>query len=95
MSWIKRALRNWLNSSNEIAISPDRTYSSPETRYNAPQVSLIKAMNGTVLQLQHYKPSNKLHGDSTLEVSYYVLKEGDALPDAIAALLVNYKLEQR
>jgi hypothetical protein len=52
-------------------------------------------MNGTVLQLQHYKPASKLHGDSTLEVTYYVLKEGDALPDAVAALLVNYKLEQR
>jgi hypothetical protein len=92
MSWIKNALRSWLNSEK---ISIDRGYAI-ETRHNhVPQVSLIKAMNGTVLQLQHYKPASKLHGDSSLEVSYYVLKEGDNLPDAVAALLVNYKLDNR
>jgi hypothetical protein len=93
MSWIKNALRNWLRS-DEIRI--DGKPYMPETRHNnVPQVTLIKAMNGTVLQLQHYKQSTKLHGEPTMEVSHYVLKEGDNLPDAVAALLVNYKLDQR
>lgn len=94
MSWIKRAIRNWLNSDNYIEAAPLRS-SSNMNMHNAPQVSCIKAMNGTVLQLQHYKPSSKLHGDSTLEVSFYVLKDGESVPEAVAALLVNYKLEQR
>lgn len=94
MSWIKNAVRNWLNSDNYLE-PPRATAGGNMHMHNAPQVSCIKAMNGTVLQLQHYKPSSKLHGDSTLEVSFYVLKDGDSVPDAIAALLVNYKLEQR
>ena len=94
MSWIKRAIRNWLNS-NEVSIAMDRAYAPEARMHNHPQISLINAMNGKVLQLQSYKPSSKLHGDSTMEITYYVLKEGDALPDAIATLLVNYKLEQR
>jgi hypothetical protein len=93
MNWIKRAVNKWLNS-EKVSID-SRNYATEARHNNVPQVSLIKAMNGTVLQLQHYKQSTKLHGDSTLEVSYYVLKEGDNLPDAVAALLVNYKLDNR
>ena len=92
MSWLKRAVNRWLNSEK---VSIDRGYATEARHNSAPQVSLIKAMNGTVLQLQHYKQATKLHGDSVLEVSYYVLKEGDNLPDAVAALLVNYKLDSR
>lgn len=93
MNWIKKALRSWLFE-EKVSID-NRSYATEARHNNVPQVSLIKAMNGTVLQLQHYKQSTKLHGDSTLEVSYYVLKEGDSLPDAVAALLVNYKLDSR
>ena len=95
MSWIKDVVRNWLNSDNYLE-PPRATVAGHHSSIpNSPQITCIKAMNGTVLHLQHYKPSTKMHGDCTLEVSYYVLKEGDSLPDAIAALLVNYKLEQR
>ena len=93
MNWIKRALRNWL-SDEKVSID-NRVYATEARHNSVPQVSLIKAVNGTVLQLQHYKQATKLHGDSVLEVSYYVLKEGDSLPDAVAALLVNYKLDSR
>jgi hypothetical protein len=93
MNWIKRAVNKWLNS-EKVSID-SRSYAT-EARHNSiPQVSLIKAVNGTVLQLQHYKQSTKSLGDSVMEVSYYVLKEGDSLPDAVAALLVNYKLDNR
>lgn len=93
MSWLKRAVNRWLNS-EKVSID-NRPYATEARHNSAPQVSLIKAVNGTVLQLQHYKQSTKLHGDSVLEVSYYVMKEGDSLPDAVAALLVNYKLDNR
>ena len=95
MSWIKNIVRSWLSSDNYLSTAEPIRSVGHHNMHNAPQITCIKAMNGTVLHLQTYKPSTKLHGDSTLEVSYYVLKEGDSVPDAVAALLVKHNLDQR
>ena len=96
MSWLKNKIRNWLNSSYDFGVVPEPVRSMGHHNVpNSPQITCIKAMNGTVLHLQTYRPSVKMHGDATLEVSYYVLKEGDSVPDAVAALLVKHNLDQR
>ena len=89
MRWLKNKVRNWLNSDGNIA-QPVHV-----SRDTAPTIQLLKAMNGNIVQCQFFRPSAKLHGDSSWETVYYVLKEGDSVPDAVAALLVNHKLDQK
>lgn len=98
MSWLKNKVRNWLNSDKVIEreLLP-KGYAQPVqvSRDAAPTIQLLKAMNGNIVQCQFFRPSTKLHGDSSWETEYYVLKEGESVAEAVAALLVNHKLDQR
>lgn len=96
MSWLKNKVRNWLNSDNMMS-APEKAYSGQVTpaREANPVLQLIKAVNGTVVQCQFYRPSTKLHGDSSWETDYYVLKDGESVAEAVAVLLVKHKLDQR
>lgn len=99
MSWFKNKVRNWLNSDNiiEHELRGAKAYAQPVqvNRDTAPTIQLLRAMNGNIVQCQFYRPATKLHGDSSWETVYYVLKEGENVADAVAALLVNHKLEQK
>jgi hypothetical protein len=98
MSWLKNTVRNWLNSDNVIEHEiRAKGYAQPVqvNRDTAPTIQLLKAMNGNIVQCQFYRPATKLHGDSSWETVYYVLKEDESVADAVAALLVNHKLESK
>jgi hypothetical protein len=53
MRWLKRKLRNWLNSGDEISIDESRAYAAPHNNMGETQTSvqMFRAMNGTVLVL--------------------------------------------
>ena len=97
MSWIKRALRNWLNSSNEITISEDRPYAAPHNNMGETyaSVQLFKAMNGTILVLFAAAPQSKNLGASIRanNPTMYILKEGENIQEAVATLLVKARLD--
>jgi hypothetical protein len=98
MNWLRKKMLDWLNGNRGKYPAPEAirngTTLGSQAPTNSPQIQLIKALNGTVLHMQTVKPRAKPQDDYTLEVSYYVLKEGDSLPDAVAALLVNHKLDR-
>lgn len=97
MSWLKNKVRNWLNSDNIIEHEiRAKGYAQPVqvNRDTAPTIQLLKAMNGNIVQCQFYRQPSKLQ-DSSWETVYYVLKEGESVAEAVAALLVNHKLEQK
>lgn len=96
MSWIKSALRNWLNSGNEIRISEDHPYAAPHHNMGETQTSvqMFRAMNGTVLVLHTQATSpNKTMVSRQAGPTIYVLKEGESVQDAIATLLVKARLD--
>jgi hypothetical protein len=96
MSWLKRKLRRWLNSDNEISISEDRAYASPHNNMGETQTSvqMFKAMNGTVLVLHTQNTMGKnLVGGRQSGPTMYVLKEGESVQDAVATLLVKARLD--
>jgi hypothetical protein len=99
MSWIKKKLRNWLNSGNEISIAEDRAY-APQAHSNFGEtqtsVQMFRAMNGTVLVLhtQHaLQVKNTIGLGRQAGPTMYVLKEGESVQDAVATLLVKARLD--
>lgn len=96
MSWLKRKLRRWLNSDNEISIDSDRPYASPHNNMGETQTSvqMFKAMNGTVLVLHsHVASPNKSLIPRQAGPTMYVLKDGESVQDAVATLLVKARLD--
>jgi hypothetical protein len=94
MSWLKRKLRRWLNSDNEISISEDRAYSTAGNSMGDlhTTVQMFKAMNGTVLILHTPRMANK-NTIGPVSPTMYVLKEGESIQDAVATLLVKARLD--
>jgi hypothetical protein len=97
MSWLKRKLRRWLNSGDEISIAEDRAYAAQHHNMGDVQTSvqLFKAMNGTVLVLhsQNVVQSKNMLGGRQAGPTMYVLKEGESVHDAVATLLVKARLD--
>ena len=95
MSWLKRAIRRWLNrdDSVEIGVRPtaDVHHNFGE---NHTSVQLFKAMNGTILVL-HGAPSNqtKSLGHRPSGPTMYILKDGENIQEAVATLLVKARLD--
>lgn len=95
MSWLKKKLRNWLNS-DEISIPEDRPYAAPHHNMGETQTSvqIFKAMNGTILVLHSQNTLGKnLVGGRQSGPTMYVLKEGENIQDAVATLLVKARLD--
>jgi len=96
MRWLKKKLRNWLNSDIELSIGEDRAYASPYTNMGESQssVQIFRAMNGTVLVLHSQTASsNKTMVPRQSGPTIYVLKEGESVQDAVATLLVKARLD--
>lgn len=94
MSWLKKKLRNWLNSEIELSIEPDRGYSTAGNSMGDihTTVQMFKAMNGTVLILHTPRTVNKNTIGPSMP-TMYVLKEGESIQDAVATLLVKARLD--
>ena len=98
MMWLKGLLYRWVR---EYSVSLNKG-SKPEavqatenaiaTR-GATSLTIADAMNGQVLQLRTYVPSKQLHHDGEWQATTYVLKHGDNVVEAVAALLINNKLK--
>jgi hypothetical protein len=96
MSWLKKKLRRWLNSGDEISISEDRPYAAPHHNMGETQTSvqIFRAMNGTILVLHSQNTLGKnLVGGRQSGPTMYVLKEGESIQDAVATLLVKARLD--
>jgi hypothetical protein len=97
MSWLKKKLRRWLNSENEISIPEDRAYATA-AHHNMGEsqtsVQIFRAMNGTVLVMHSQNTLGKnLVGGRQAGPTIYVLKEGESIQDAVATLLVKARLD--
>lgn len=94
--WFKRLLMRWVRQASE-ASRPDQkisvdTASPPASGLNGEHVysvALRKAMNGVILELGAYKP-NPRGPDWTY--THFLVPEGESIPDAVTALLVNQRL---
>lgn len=92
MNWIKRAIRNWLNSDE---LQKSRAYTdvaSPEqpdpSNFN---LSVMPAMNGKVIQIRTYQPQTR---GPDWRTEYYLVPEGERLTDAVTVLLMAKNLEK-
>jgi len=95
MRWLKRKLRNWLNS-DEISIPEERAYATGHNMGETQtSVQMFRAMNGTVLVLhsQNTAMAKNLVGSRQAGPTIYVLKEGESVQDAVATLLVKARLD--
>ena len=97
MRWLKRAVRRWLRSDDEIRISEDSPYAAPHNSMGDSQMSvqMFRAMNGTVLVLhsQNAQGRNLVIGSRQAGPTIYVLKDGESVQDAVATLLVKARLD--
>jgi hypothetical protein len=96
MRWLKRKLRRWLHSDDEICISETQPYAAPHNNMGETQssVQMFKAMNGTVLVLHTQNALGKnLVAHRQAGPTIYVLKEGESVQDAVATLLVKARLD--
>lgn len=92
MRWLKRKLRNWLNS-DEISIPEERAYATGHNMGDsAVSVQLFKAMNGTILVL-HTPPTAAKNLIRANTPTMFILKEGESVNDAVATLLVKARLD--
>ena len=101
MNWLRAILFNWLTKpiqkkrQEEIYASPAVAREQPVDLQRATTVTLANAMNGYVVQLQTWKPTKSpLHDDQRV-VTTYVLKHDEQLVEAVAALLMDHKLDQK
>jgi hypothetical protein len=91
MNWLRRAIREWLSADRVLLKAPieangfERSDGQPTYR-----VSVIKAVNGTVLELGVFKRNP--HGpDWTHEL--YIVGENERISAAIERILAIKKLE--
>lgn len=98
MMWLKRVVRRWVaeaarddmhkGNTLEVAIGSNPTTGTMNGEAHV-SVSLRKAMNGLILEMGTYKPDPR-GPDWTYK--HYILKEGEDVAAAVAALLVNHRL---
>lgn len=100
MMWFKKLLYRWAMAGGN-ALAHDKSSPSIAEIVNSPgnrpdsnpmcQVTLRKAVNGYFLELAQHKPQPR---GPDWQYSYFVLTDTADLSSAIAALLVNQRLEQ-
>ncbi len=83
---IRRWIRNWLHNDGGAVISRTAEVDERVQEHGA-HISIAEAINGKVLTLRTYRPSNAQYA-SNWSSEFYVLKEGESLPDAITMLLL-------
>ncbi len=84
---IKSWIRDWLlneNATLSTKMSRAEVEGSPE---HGVQISINEAMNGRVLTIRTYKPSNPQYGNNWIS-ELYVLKDGESLTEALTMLLM-------
>jgi hypothetical protein len=101
MMWFKKLLRRWMMEASRDSRNPSRDSILEALAGNKTHnqmagdaqltVALRKAINGHILEMGVYA-SNPRGPDWTY--THFVLTEGESVPDAIAALLVNQRLNK-
>jgi hypothetical protein len=87
---IKSWIRYWLNSDRPEAIrTADSVEVRPEDQVN---IAINNAMNGRVLTIRTYQPSNN-HNRSDWLNELYVVPEGESLTEAVTFLLLTKGLK--
>lgn len=92
---------NWLTApiqkkrQEEIYTNPVASREQPVDLQRATTITLANAMNGYVVQLQTWKPTKSPMLDEQRVVTTYVLKHDEQLVEAVAALLMDHKLENK
>jgi hypothetical protein len=91
---VKQLIRNWLMSNEPILAVPTQEAQLSERAAGNGQpsyrVTLVKAMNGRLLEIGVYKP-NPRGPDWTYEL--YVINDNETVADAIAKVLAIKSLE--
>jgi hypothetical protein len=81
---IKSWIRNWLNNDRlEATRSVDSVEVRPDDQVN---ITINNAINGKVLSIRSYKPTNNKHSDWVNEL--YVVPEGESLTEAVTFMLL-------
>lgn len=98
MRWLKRKLRNWLNTDMELSLTENYPTAAPQHNMGEIQTSvqMFRAMNGMVLVLhtQHaLQVKNTIGLGRQTGPTIYVLKDGESVQDAVATLLVKARLD--
>ncbi len=85
---IKSWIRNWLHSDD--GLKPSRVIESDNHTSDQTGISISNAINGKVLTLRTYQPTNasRHNPHSSWITEYYVIKEGESLTEALTMLLV-------
>lgn len=90
MNWLRRAVRSWLNGDLFVKQTVEAQGFERNDGQPTYRVSVIKAVNGTVLELGVFKRNP--HGpDWTHEL--YIVGENERISAAIERVLVIKKLE--
>lgn len=88
MNWLKRKIRNWLNSEQDYKISAATVDSGPDpSNFN---LTIMPAMNGKVIQIRTFQPQRN---GPDWKTEYYIVPDGEKLTDAVAVLLMAKNLE--
>ena len=101
MNWLRAILFNWLTGpiknkrQEEIYANPVMVREQPVDLQRATTVTLADAMNGYVVQLHTWKPTKSPILDDQRVVTTYALKHDEQLVEAVAALLMDHKLDQK
>ena len=101
MEWLRAILFNWMTKpiqkkrQGEVYGNAIPIREHPVDLQRATTITLADAMNGYVVQLQTWKPSKSPMQDDQRVVTTYVLKHDEQIVEAVAALLMNHKLEQK
>ena len=101
MDWLRRIMVSWLTNSakkrreDEAYLNPIVAREQAVDLQRATTITLANAMNGYVVQLQTWKPSKSPMQDDQRVVTTYVLKNDEQIVEAVAALLMNHKLENK
>jgi hypothetical protein len=80
---IKQFIRNWLMNDQPITARTSEVEVRPDDQVN---ISINNAINGKVLSIRSYKPTNNKHSDWVNEL--YVVPEGESLTEAVTFMLL-------
>lgn len=88
MSWLKRAIRNWLES-DRLKYAEVSAPGQPDPSNFT--LTIKAAMNGKFIEIRSYQPQR--HGPDWM-TEYYLVPDGERLTDAVTVLLMAKNLEK-
>jgi hypothetical protein len=92
MNWLKRKIRNWLDSDKLQTSRGYAEVAQPEQPdSNNFSLSIMPAMNGKVIQIRTYQFQSR---GPDWKTEYYVVPDGERLTDAVTILLMAKNLEK-